>query len=51
LSKRYFDLYDLAPVGYCTLNEAGLIVQAILQWADTAMYQAKEAGRDAIRFA
>ncbi len=22
---RYFDLYDLAPVGYCTLNEKGLI--------------------------
>ena len=30
LSKRYFDLYDLAPVGYCTLNEAGLIVQTNL---------------------
>lgn len=23
---RYFDLYDLAPVGYCTLNEKGLIL-------------------------
>jgi hypothetical protein len=22
---RYFDLYDLAPVGYCTLSEKGLI--------------------------
>ncbi len=24
---RYFDLYDLAPVGYCTISEAGLIQQ------------------------
>jgi len=27
---RYFDLYDLAPVGYCTVSEKGLIVQANL---------------------
>ena len=27
---RYFDLYDLAPVGYCTLSETGLIKQANL---------------------
>jgi PAS domain S-box-containing protein len=27
---RYFDLYDLAPVGYCTLNEHGLILAANL---------------------
>ena len=27
---RYVDLYDLAPVGYCSVNEAGLIVQANL---------------------
>ncbi len=27
---QYFDLYDLAPVAYCTLDEAGLIVQANL---------------------
>ena len=27
---RYFDLYDLAPVGYCTLSEKGLILGANL---------------------
>jgi PAS domain S-box-containing protein len=26
----YFDLYNLAPVGYCTLSEQGLILQANL---------------------
>ncbi|MEI8170140.1 MAG: PAS domain-containing protein [Rhodoferax sp.] len=25
---RYFDLYDMAPVSYCTLDEQGLILQA-----------------------
>lgn len=27
---RYFDLYDLAPVGYCTLSKGGQILQANL---------------------
>ncbi len=27
---RYFDLYDLAPVGYCTLSEQGLVLKANL---------------------
>ncbi len=26
--ERYFDLYDLAPVGYCTISANGLITQA-----------------------
>jgi nitrogen fixation/metabolism regulation signal transduction histidine kinase len=27
---RYFELYDLAPVGYCTVSEMGLILEANL---------------------
>lgn len=27
---RFFDFYDLAPVGYFTLNEEGLILEANL---------------------
>lgn len=27
---RYFELYNLAPVGYCTVSEQGLILEANL---------------------
>ena len=27
---RFFDLYDLAPVGYCTISEKGLILEGNL---------------------
>jgi PAS domain-containing protein len=30
---RYFELYDLAPVSYCTLSAKGLILQANLRLA------------------
>ncbi|MEI7672807.1 MAG: PAS domain-containing protein, partial [Deltaproteobacteria bacterium] len=30
VKTRYFDLYDLAPVGYCTLSKEGLILESNL---------------------
>jgi PAS domain S-box-containing protein len=30
VASRYFNLYDLAPAGYCTLSEKGLILEANL---------------------
>jgi two-component system cell cycle sensor histidine kinase/response regulator CckA len=38
---RYFDLYDLAPVGYLSVSEQGLIVEANLTFA--AMLQVRRA--------
>jgi diguanylate cyclase (GGDEF)-like protein/PAS domain S-box-containing protein len=31
---RYFELYDMSPVGYCTLNEAGIIEEVNLTLAN-----------------
>ena len=31
--ENYFELYELAPVGYCTVSESGLILQANLSAA------------------
>ena len=32
--ERYFDLYDMSPLGYCTLNEAGIIIEINLTLAN-----------------
>ena len=32
--ERYFDLYDLAPISYCTTNEQGAILEANLATAE-----------------
>ncbi|MCX6606274.1 MAG: PAS domain S-box protein [Acidobacteria bacterium] len=31
--ENYFDLYNLAPIGYCTISESGVILQANLTLA------------------
>ena len=31
LRAMYFDLYDIAPVGYCTLDAQGIILQAMVE--------------------
>ncbi|MBK9500858.1 MAG: PAS domain S-box protein [Leptospiraceae bacterium] len=42
---RYFDLYDLAPVGYFTLDENGIILEVnstlatLLEWDDTHSFR------------
>lgn len=40
--KRYFDLYDLALTGYCTLSEKGLVLEANLTAATMLGTQRKE---------
>ena len=32
--QRYFDLYDMSPLGYCTLNEMGIIIEINLTLAN-----------------
>jgi diguanylate cyclase (GGDEF)-like protein/PAS domain S-box-containing protein len=32
--QRYFDLYDMSPLGYCTLDEAGIIIEINLTLAN-----------------
>ncbi|MBF0411329.1 MAG: sigma 54-interacting transcriptional regulator [Desulfamplus sp.] len=39
---RYFDLYELAPVGYCTVNQHGIILEANLT-ASTMFGNSREA--------
>jgi signal transduction histidine kinase len=36
--ERFFDFYDLAPVGYCTVSEKGLILEANLTAAKPGKY-------------
>jgi len=39
---RYFDLYDLAPVGYVTLSEQGMILEANLTLVDLVGVKRKQ---------
>lgn len=48
---RYFDLYDLAPIGYCTLSLPGVIVQTNLAAVTMlGMSRASAIGRAFARF-
>lgn len=47
----YFDLYDLAPIGYCSVNEQGLILEANLTAATLlGMLRSEMVGQPWTRF-
>jgi PAS domain S-box-containing protein len=49
--ERYFDLYDMAPVGYCTVDDKGLILEANLTAASLlGMSRMALAKRQILRF-
>lgn len=49
--ERYFDLYDLAPVGYCSLDAAGRIVEGNLSAASLlGVSRAALVGKDFAHF-
>ncbi|MGD9730709.1 MAG: response regulator [Desulfamplus sp.] len=51
LGKLYFDLYDLAPVGYLTISEEGLIIEGNLTVANMlCIDRAKLIGQPITRF-
>ena len=45
---RYFDLYDLAPVGYLTVNDAGLVVDLVVVEVDLGREGGGGEGPDAV---